>query len=272
VTAISGSVALVTGAGSGIGRSIACALAARGASLVLADLVEDRLDRVAAEIRQSGAAVATAVCDAADESFASRLAAAAEPFGTVDILVNNVGVLIGGHIEDIPPDEWLRVFKINVMSMVSAIHKFLPGMIERRSGHVVNTASFSGLYPYAYDRLPYAASKGAIVTLSQGLALYLKPQGIGVTLLCPGPVGTNIGETARNYTAGVTRRPPPFPMLHAATVGEQVAVAIAQDRFFLPTDPHVQPLMVELAEDVDGFIDRQIAAFAKADRVAAQTP
>jgi short-subunit dehydrogenase len=85
---------------------------------------------------------------------------------------------------------------------------FLPIFLQAGAGHIVNTASFAGLYTYAFDRLPYAASKAAIFQMSEGLALYLRPKNIGVTVLCPGPVRTNIMRTAKVYTKGIKIRGP----------------------------------------------------------------
>src|SRR3546814_11494663 len=84
------------------------------------------------------------------------------------------------------------------MSIVRSNHVFLPLFIAQGEGHIINTASVDGLFGFGYDRLPYAASKAAVVTLSEGLALYLRPKGIGVTCLCPGPVATEIGD-AMNF-------------------------------------------------------------------------
>lgn len=176
--------------------------------------------------------------------------------------MNNVGVLVSGRPQDIPLSEWERIINLNLMGVIRSVHCFTPDFVERGSGHFVNTASFAGLFPYAFDRLPYAASKGAIVTFSEGLALYLKPQGIGVTLLCPGPVRTAIGKTMKSYTEGIGLRGPgpQFAMQEPDAVGELVADAIEQDRFFVPTDDQVEAVLQERARAPDAFLARQIAA------------
>ncbi len=90
--------------------------------------------------------------------------------------MNNVGALTRGLPDHIPVHEWHRIFDINLFSVVRSNDVFLPLLVEQGSGHIVNTASFAGLYTYAYDRLPYAAAKAAVVQLSEGLALYLRPK------------------------------------------------------------------------------------------------
>jgi NAD(P)-dependent dehydrogenase (short-subunit alcohol dehydrogenase family) len=129
----------------------------------------------------------------------------------------------------------------------------------------VNTASFAGLYTYAYDRLPYAASKAAIVQISEGLALYLRPKGIGVTLLCPGPVRTNIAASLPPDFGPPTGTRGPgtqFGFLEPEVVGEQVADAIVDDTFWLPTHPKVRDVLVNRASDWGTFIDEQVKEIA----------
>ena len=91
-------------------------------------------------------------------------------------------------------DVWQRTIDVNLLSVVRSFHVFLPILLEQGSGHIVNTASTAGLFAYAFERLPYTATKAAVVGVSEALALYLRPKGIGVSCLCPGPVATNIGE------------------------------------------------------------------------------
>lgn len=262
---IEGAVAVVTGAANGIGRGTALALARRGARVVLVDIDEGLLQEVAREIEAAGGEALVLPLDLSrEESFSLMRERTLERFGTVDIVMNNVGVLIGGLFEDIPLGEWERIINLNLMSVVRALHHFVPDLLAKGAGHVVNTASFAGLFPYAVDRLPYAATKGAIVTMTEGLALHLRPKGIGVTLLCPGPVRTAIGKTVRNYTEGLARRGPgdQFAMMEPEAVGEMVADAIRDNRFFLPTDPQVVELLAARGADMEAFLDRQAAGFA----------
>ena len=118
-------------------------------------------------------------------------------FGSIDVVVNNVGVMVAGRPEAIPVDEWQRVLDLNVLGTVRSNRVFLPLLMEQGRGHVVNTASASGILNYAYDRTPYAASKAAVVMLSEALFMYLRPYGVGVSCLCPAGVATNILEQIR---------------------------------------------------------------------------
>ena len=149
------------------------------------------------------------------------------------------------------------------MSVIRSNAAFLPLLIEQRHGHIVNTASFAGLFTYSYDRLPYAATKAAIVQISEGLRLYLHPQGIGVTVLCPGPVMTNIASSMPpTFGPAVTLRGPgdQFALLHPDVVGEKVAEAILNDTFMVYTDDHVRDVLVERASDWNAFITKQTDA------------
>ena len=115
--------------------------------------------------------------------------------------MNNVGVILSGNPEDIPLAEWQRIVNLNLFSAVRSLEVFLPKMIARRSGYIVNTASFAGLYPYAANRIPYVASKAAVIAMSESLALHLLPQGVRVSCLCPGPVMTRVMEGMKTWSA-----------------------------------------------------------------------
>ncbi|MCF8709421.1 SDR family NAD(P)-dependent oxidoreductase [Rhizorhapis sp. SPR117] len=257
-------VAVITGAAHGIGLGTALVLSERGARLCLVDHDKEALlqavDQIAA---RGGEAMAVCADVTVPDSFESVQVEVEARFGPVDILMNNVGVLVSGLPQDIPLPEWERVLDINVMGTVRALHHFIPQMLARGSGHIVNTASFAALFPYAYDRLPYTASKGAIVAMTESLALYLKPRGIGVTLLCPGPVRTSIATTMRTFTQGIAPRGPgsQFELLEPLRVGEMVATAIEQNRFFLPTDEQVLPFIAKRGENPEAFLEQQLTLF-----------
>src|SRR6201998_673863 len=153
-------VAVITGAASGIGRAIACALAGRGAHVVAVDRDHDGVQALAHDLSDHGAAVLPQRADVSDPGVFNGIRdAARQRFGRVDIVVNNVGVLTNGLPEDIPVTEWQRILDINVISVVRSNAAFLPLLLAQGSGHLVNTASFAGLFTYSYDRMPYAASK-----------------------------------------------------------------------------------------------------------------
>ena len=232
-------VAVVTGAASGIGRAIAHSLAGEGSHIVAVDIDTVGITTLATELTAQGATAAACTADISEaDAFDDVRNTALERFGRVDIGVN-VGVLINGRPQDIPVTEWQRVLNINLMSIVRSNTVFLPLLLDQGSGHVVNTASFAGLFTYSYDRLPYAATKAAIVQISEGLALYLRPRNIGVTLLCPGPVLTNIASSVPKFGAGAAMRTPgdQFELLDPAPVGDLVAEAILLQPLFRAHPP-----------------------------------
>ncbi len=255
-------VAVITGAASGIGRAIACTLADRGAHIVAVDVDNDGVQALADDLGDQGAAVLPQRADVSDPGAFERIRnAALQWFGRIDVVVNNVGVLTNGLPQDIPITEWQRILDINLMSVVRSNAAFLPLLLGQGSGHLVNTASFAGLFTYSYDRLPYAATKAAIVQISEGLAIYLRPENIGVTLLCPGPVLTNIAAGLPRFGGGAPLRIPgeQFELLDPATVGELVADAILRNRFFVPTHTGVVDELRRRIDDWDAYIDYQIS-------------
>ena len=250
-------VAVITGAGSGIGRACAHSFARRGARVVVSDVDADRAEVVAEELGDHGVA---ARCDVTSlEDLEATRAAALQRFGRVDVVMNNVGVLAVGAVEDIPLDAWQRVIDINLLGVVRSNLVFLPGLLEQGSGHIVNTASTAGLLPYGFDRLPYTATKHAIVGLSESLALYLRPRGIGVSCLCPAGVATNIIEQITFYGEPAPPKGPSFPIVDAEIVGELVAEGIVADRFLILTASEAADEVRARGTDVDAYLSRLAA-------------
>jgi NAD(P)-dependent dehydrogenase (short-subunit alcohol dehydrogenase family) len=255
---LTGRVAVITGAGSGIGRATSIALAREGARVVVTDIDGDRAGAVASEIGGEGGEARGARCDvASDDDVARTREIALEAFGRVDVVMNNVGVLALGMPDAIPSSAWQRLLDINVVSIGRSLNVFLPGLLAQGSGHIVNTASSAGLFAYSYERLPYSASKGAVVALSEALALYTRPRGVGVTVLCPGPVATNIIEQVQVFGDVGKIHSPELPLLDPAVVGAQVCDAIKRDIFFLPTHAAVHSILVRRAQDPEGFVAAQ---------------
>jgi len=253
VIELSGAVSVITGAGSGIGRACAQSFARRGARVVVTDLDTDRAAAVAQELAEAAVSARCDVTSQADLEAVRDLAL--ERFGRVDLVMNNVGVLAVGKVEDIPLDAWQRIVDVNLLSVVRSNLVFLPLLLEQGSGHVVNTASTAGLLPYGFDRLPYTATKHAIVGLSESLALYLRPRGIGVSCLCPAGVATNIVEQMTFYGEPHPPRGPSFTILEADAVGELVADGVAAGRFLILTAPEVAAELREHGTDLDAYLD-----------------
>jgi NAD(P)-dependent dehydrogenase (short-subunit alcohol dehydrogenase family) len=259
-----GRTAIVTGSGSGIGRATALALAGAGANVVVVDLDPDRASAVADEVTAAGAGAIAIQCDvSADGGLESVRDGALARFGRIDIVMSNVGVIASGLPEAIPLDEWRRIVEINLLSAVRANLVFVPLFLERGEGHLVYTASINPLYPYSFDRLPYSATKAAVIAMAEGLSLYLRPRGIGVTCLCPGPVRTNITEQVRTFGSQLPLRTPGLALLEPSDVAEQVLDAIRNDRFLVITHPEVKAILVRRAQDPDGFVLEQIERMAQ---------
>lgn len=197
---LTGKVAVVTGAASGIGRSLAGALAAEGMRLVLADIEGGPLEVAAGELRGTGADVFAVTADVSVASDVERIATAAmDVFGALHVACNNAGVAAGGLSWEIDVEDWRWVLGVNLFGVIHGIHSFVPRIIESGGGHVVNTASMAGLTSNA-GMGPYNASKHAVVTISEtlGLELSMTHPEVGVTVLCPGWVRTRINRSERN--------------------------------------------------------------------------
>jgi NAD(P)-dependent dehydrogenase (short-subunit alcohol dehydrogenase family) len=193
-----GRVAVVTGGASGIGRATAVELARRGADVVVADIHDLRMEEVRVEIEGIGRRCLTIHCDVSlDRDVEHLRGEVLEEMGRVDILMNNAGVAVLGPPETIPAEDWDWILQINLMGPVRGVRAFLPHMMERGSGYIVNTASVAGLYAYHWDTIPYITAKHGVVGFTEGLKLYVEPHGIKVSVLCPGLVSTNIVENAR---------------------------------------------------------------------------
>jgi len=196
MTEIRNAIAVVTGGASGIGRGIAEQLIAEGATVVIADIERDTLTKVAAEIGAFGAQV-----DVSDAASVAALAQyVVEKFGRVDILVNNAGVGPQGRIADLNDADWNWIMGVNLYGVIHGIQSFLPFMKNNaRGGHIVNTSSMSALAPMP-GLGAYAASKAAVAALTEVLAAELAQDGlnIGVTLLSPANVRTDIARSVRN--------------------------------------------------------------------------
>jgi len=196
MTVITGSVAVVTGGASGIGRGIAEQLIAEGATVVIADIELETLTKVAAQIGAVGFQV-----DVSDLASVTELARnVVEKFGRVDILVNNAGVGPQGRIADLTDSDWQWIMGVNLYGVIHGIHAFLPVLNKNdNGGHIVNTSSMSALAPMP-GLGAYASSKAAVAAMTEVLAAELHEEGIniGVTLLSPANVRTDIARSVRN--------------------------------------------------------------------------
>jgi NAD(P)-dependent dehydrogenase (short-subunit alcohol dehydrogenase family) len=263
-----GKTALIYGAAKGIGRAVALEFARRGAAVGIADIDLQNAEETKAQIIAAGGKAAALRCDVTSDSAVREAAVAAEiALGEIDIVMNNVGGILHGNPEDIPVSEWIRIIDLNLLSVVRSNAVFLPRMLARGGGHIVNTASFAGLYPFATTRMPYVAAKAGVVALSESLALHLQPQGIRVSCLCPGPVMTGVMEGMKIWSAGVEMRGP-GSKLSVKTV-EDVALTLADGMshgsIIIPTHEEVWDTLAAHGADPDHFIQTKISEFAQGD-------
>jgi NADP-dependent 3-hydroxy acid dehydrogenase YdfG len=187
---LKGSVAVVTGASSGIGKATALALAKRGAKVVLAARRVERLEALAARIHDAGGTALALACDVGDpEQLAALPAVVNEAFGPTDILVNNAGIPGGGDFTDLSYEQIEWLVRVNVLGVMYGTRAFLPGMIRRRQGHVVNVASLAGRYAVPGAAV-YTATKHAVVAFSEALDYKTEDHGVHVTSVNPGLVST----------------------------------------------------------------------------------
>jgi NAD(P)-dependent dehydrogenase (short-subunit alcohol dehydrogenase family) len=184
--------AVVTGAGSGLGRALANAISARGGTVVVSDVRVAAAEETAAAIRGAGGVAHVLACDVTRSDDVARLATQARRLvGDVDLLVNNAGIGAGGEIGTVSLDVWERAVAVNLWGVVYGCHHFVPAMRARRRGHVLNVAS-AAAFGSAPGMGPYNVTKSAVVALSETLAAEVSGDGVGVTALCPGFFRTNI--------------------------------------------------------------------------------
>jgi NAD(P)-dependent dehydrogenase (short-subunit alcohol dehydrogenase family) len=233
---VAGKPALVTGAGGGIGAGIAEALVEAGARVVLADRNRDWAEAEAARI--GGDCLALALDVTVPESWAEARDAAEARFGPIDILCNNAGI---SHplspLQDIDEAQFAQVMAVNVVGVHNGIRAFVPGMVARRQGHVVNTASMNGLLPHG-TFAAYTASKFAVAGLSEALAQELAPHGIGVSILYPGLTRSRMAEAQMEEFA---RPEMAAAMMEPVWLGRAVVRAIAENRLHIVSHPHYRP-------------------------------
>lgn len=246
---LKGKTAVVTGAASGIGAATAAAFATAGMNVVLADIMPEQLKSVYSRLKSDGANVEIAVTDVSDADSVERLARTSlDRFGAIDVAFNNAGVAMHGTpLADLPLNDWRWVIDVNILGVVHCIKAFVPVMrASGREGHIVNTASIGG---FQVNRRwltgAYSMTKYAVVAISEALENELEGTPIGVSVLCPGSVATNLanaqsrpdrlgGSTERAQQAflreEIANGTPP------ADVAERVIRAVVNNDFYIFTD------------------------------------
>jgi NAD(P)-dependent dehydrogenase (short-subunit alcohol dehydrogenase family) len=252
-------VAFITGGASGIGLGIAGAMVAAGMKAVLADLRQDHIDAALATFKREGHADSVHAIRVDVTDRAAMAAAADETervFGKVHVVVNNAGIGIQGPFKGITYEDWDFGLGVNLGGVVNGLQTFLPRIrAHGEGGHIVNTASLAALVPMPAQFVTYVAAKAAVVAISETIRGDLAQENIGVSVLCPGPIRTNIGELARNRPAkfgvgdalqkaedaGATHVP--FPsMMEPAEVGQLVLKAVQNNDLYIITHGEWRPM------------------------------
>ncbi len=259
---VQGKTAVVTGGASGIGRGITRCLAQQGMNLVVADIEQGPLDDVVAELDAAGTAVIGVQTDVSQLTEVEALAGAAiDRFGAVHVLCNNAGIGVSGPVGATSIEDWRWTLDIDLWGPIYGVHVFLPIMEAQGEGHINSTASMAGLY--AGPSLgPYNVAKHGVVALMATLERDLRLAGSNVraSVLCPGPINTNIVHSQRN-------RPAASAAQHVETetgrkfwdlltrslaegmdpddVGPMVLEAIVDDRFWILTHPSMARIAVD---------------------------
>jgi len=235
MTRLAGSTVLITGAGSGIGRLVALDAARRGARIVLWDLDLERAEAVAAEIAAAGGRASAHRCDVGDPDAVAALAQRVlDEVGTVDVLVNNAGIVSGRPLVELEDRQIEATFRVNTLALYWTTKAFLPAMVAQRRGHVVTVASAAGLLGVA-RQTDYSASKHAAVGFDESLRVELahSAPGVKTTVVCPYYIDTGMFEGVR------TRVPWLLPILHQEKVAERIVAAVEHDRARLLMPPIV---------------------------------
>lgn len=189
---IQGKVALITGAGRGIGRATAIAFAKEGIHVGLVGRTLENLQHVAEELKQYDVKVAIATANVADlESITAAVESIRSELGAIDILVNNAGISKFGNFMDLTPEEWTNIIDVNVKGVYYTTRAVLPEMIERKTGDIINISSTAG-QKGAPVTSAYSASKAAVIGLSESLMLEVRKHNIRVTTLTPSTVATDM--------------------------------------------------------------------------------
>lgn len=244
-----GRTAVITGASSGIGLGLATRFAAEGMNVVMADIERVKLDAAAKAVGANGARVRAVTVDVANPDSVAELATAAiADFGRVHVVCANAGVATYGSVWEQSMDDWKWTLGVNLWGVIHTLRAFIPDMIAHgEDGHIVVTSSAAGLL--ATTSSSYAASKYAVLGISEGLAADLAGTRIGVSVLCPGGVKTGIFQSERN-------RPRDLPEhgVHRPEIASWVATLAAPDRKDQVSPAYIADQVLRAIQDNELYI------------------
>lgn len=273
-----GRLVLVTGAGSGIGRSAALAFAAEGADVLAVDIDGDTAEATAAEVIRSGGEASHHRVDVTDGAGLRKLATqVVAEHGVPDIVLANAGIGMAGGFLATEEDDWRRVVDVNLFGVVHTLRAFAPLLVERaeqtgRGGHLVVTASAAAFTPWP-ALTAYATTKAAVLSLAQSLRTELAPHGIGVTAICPGIIATNIASTTRfvgedEATQARSRHDTDAAYRRRSYGPDKVATAVlravVQNRAVVPVTPEAH--LVAIGSRVAPSLVRRVGALLRSRR------
>jgi NAD(P)-dependent dehydrogenase (short-subunit alcohol dehydrogenase family) len=285
---LAGKTAVVTGGGSGIGRALAQRLVTEGMKVAILDVQAAAASLVAEELRAAGRDATAFQVDVTDRKGLARVVAAVEErYGGVDLLCNNAGVTTFGKLLSLQDGDWDWELAVNLRGAIDVVRAFLPGMMGREGErHIVTTASIAGLVAgFTSDIVPYSIAKAGAIALSEALRLELADSGIGVSVLCPAGVRTNIILSGERRPAEMGGATPIDSSRHQRTqdtgldptiVADMVIQAVRANRFYIFTSARSrEPVEQRIASLHEGFeaLDLYLAASDEKNiSVAGATP
>lgn len=266
MTEISGKAAIVTGAGAGLGRAIARALAAEGARIVVADILADKAEETAALIRAAGGTAIACECDVSERAAVRALKAKAnDAFGFVPIVIPNAGATSFRPMTGIPDTEIDWIVEVNLLGVLHFLQVFLPDMLAADDGHFVASASVAGLIPDLIEgHVPYSAAKAGVIGMMMNLRRELEGTGVQSTVFCVASVDSQMKAHNSRYRPArhggpfdmEVMTPPSFTRIARApeTVAPMVIEAIRKNRPMIISDPAYR----------DSFMQQYVAVVAQA--------
>lgn len=262
-------IAVITGAGSGIGEGIARAASGAGMKVVVADIDVEKAQAVATDlVAQGGQAIAVGVDVSLLASVEALRDAAVAEYGAVHLLCNNAGVWLGALMQEADIKDWQYLINVNLFGVIHGVKAFLPLLIEQGDGHIVNTASMGGLISGPPEGL-YTTTKFAVVGLSEALLMEVVEQGIGVSVLCPGLVDTNLitqsfAVRPDSLNSGIDHQQPAPDVasgISPLVVGEQVMDAVRENGFYVITHDDYRDIIKMRHDGIIDALDANTARY-----------